>query len=77
LLGDSVNTIKENSEELAGSNIGLEVNAEKTKYMIKSCYPNSEKNQNISIVNESFEKVEKFKYLGTILTNQNEIHDEI
>jgi len=38
LLGDSVNTIKENSETLleASRDIGLEINAEKTKYMIVS-----------------------------------------
>jgi hypothetical protein len=45
--------------------------------MIVSRYPNSEQNQNIRIANESFEKVAKFKYLGTTLTNQNDIHDEI
>jgi hypothetical protein len=79
LLGDSVNTIKENSETLleASRDIGLEINAEKTKYMIISRYPNSGQNQNIRIANESFEKVAKFKYLGTMLTNQNDIHDEI
>jgi hypothetical protein len=79
LLGDSVNTIKENLETLleASRNIGLEINAKKTKYMIMSRYPNSGQNQNIRITNESFEKVAKFKYLRTTLTNQNDIHDEI
>jgi hypothetical protein len=38
LLGDSVNTIKENTETLleTGRDIGLEINVEKTKYMIVS-----------------------------------------
>jgi hypothetical protein len=76
LLGDSVNTIKENSETLLGASrdIGLEINAEKTKYMIMSRHPNSGQ---IRIANESFENVAKFKYLGTTLTNQNVRHDEI
>jgi hypothetical protein len=75
LLGDSVNTIKKNSETLseASRDMGLEINAEKTKYMIMSRYPNSGQNQNIRIANESFENVSKFKYLGATLTNQNDI----
>jgi hypothetical protein len=45
--------------------------------MIISRHPNSGQNQNIRIANESFEKVVKFKYLRTTLTNQNGIRDEI
>jgi hypothetical protein len=79
LLGDSVSTIKENTESLlrASGDAGLEINAEKTKYMIMSCHPNSGQNQNIRIDIESFEGIVKFKYLRTTLTNQNDIHDEI
>jgi hypothetical protein len=72
-------TIQENTKTLleASRDIGLEMNAEKTKYMIMSCYQNSGKNQNIRIANESFENVAKFKYLGMTLTCQNDIYDEI
>jgi hypothetical protein len=82
LLGDSVNTIKENTNTLLESSrdVGLEINAEKTKCMIMSHHPNSGKNQNIrtaNVANELFENVAKFKYLGTTLKKQNTIHDEI
>jgi hypothetical protein len=63
LLDDSINTIKENSETLleAGRDTGLEINAQKTKYMIMSRHPNSGQNQNIRTANESFENAAKFK----------------
>jgi hypothetical protein len=38
---------------------------------------NAGQNVYIQIGNESFETVEQFKYLGTTLTNQNSIHEEI
>jgi hypothetical protein len=79
LWGDSVNTIKENTETLleASMAVGIEINAEKTKYMITSRLPNSGQTQNIRTANESSENVAKFKYLGTTLANQNGSHDEI
>jgi hypothetical protein len=79
LLGDSITIIKENTETLCKTSrdVGLEINAERTKYMIMSHHQNSGQNQNIRIANELFENVAKFKYLGTTLTSQNDIHDEI
>jgi len=53
------------------------VNADKTKYMVMSPDQNAGRSHNIKIDNSSFDKVEVFKYLGTTLTNQNSIQEEI
>jgi hypothetical protein len=42
-----------------------------------SRHPNSGQNQNIKTANESFENMARFRYLWTMLTNKNDIHDEI
>jgi hypothetical protein len=54
---------------VASKEIGLEVNAEKTKYLIMSRDQVAGKDHNIKIDNKSLERVEQFKYLGTILTD--------
>jgi hypothetical protein len=74
LLGNSINTVIENTETPleATRDIGLKINAEKTRYMIMSRHPNSGQRQNIKTANESFENLAKFKYVGTTLTNQND-----
>jgi hypothetical protein len=53
LLGGSINAIKEDIESLlqASMDIGLEIHAEKTQYMIMSLHPNSGQNQNIITAN--------------------------
>jgi hypothetical protein len=45
--------------------------------MVMSRDQNAGQNQNINIDNNSFERLEEFKYLGPTLTNQNSIQEEI
>ncbi|KAJ4452267.1 hypothetical protein ANN_03785 [Periplaneta americana] len=79
MLGENTQTIRENPEILleASKAIGLEVNPEKTKYMIMSRDQNIVRNGNIKIGDVSFEGVEKFKYLGETVTNINDTGEEI
>jgi len=55
----------------------LEVSADKTKYMVTSRDQNAGRIHSARIDNSAFERVEEFKYLGTTLTNQNSIAEEI
>jgi glycerol-3-phosphate O-acyltransferase len=57
--------------------VGVEANPEKTKYMLVSRCQKAGQRQSIKIGNRSFESVAKFKNLGTTLTDQNYIHEEI
>ena len=79
MLGGSVHTVKENAEALvvASKEIGLKVNADNTKYMVMSWDQNAGRSHNMKNDNRFFEMVEEFKYLGTIVTNQNSIQEEI
>ncbi|KAJ4442624.1 hypothetical protein ANN_04213 [Periplaneta americana] len=79
MLGENPQTIRENTEILleASNAIGLEVNPEKTKYMIMSRDQNIVRNGNIKIGDLSFEGVEKFIYFGATVTNINDTREEI
>ena len=56
---------------------GLEVNADKNKYMVMSREHFARRSHNIKIHNSSLERVEQFKYLGATLTNKNYTQEEI
>jgi hypothetical protein len=79
LLGDNIDTVKKSTETLIDSSeeVGVEVNTERTKYMLLSRHQNAGQNQDIKIGNRCFENVAKLKYLGTTVTKQNSIHEEI
>ena len=47
--------------------IGLEVNADKTKYMVMSREQTAGLSHTMKFDNSSIERVEEFKYLGTML----------
>jgi hypothetical protein len=72
-------TINENRETLidVSKEVALEVNIEKTKYTLVSRDQNVGQNRDIKIGNRSFENVSQLKYLGTTVTNQNLIQEEI
>jgi len=79
ILGGSIHTLKENAEALVAATrkIGLEISADKTKYLVMSRDQNAGRNHTVKINNSTFERVEEFKYLGTTLTHQNSISEEI
>jgi len=72
ILGESVHTVKENTEALivVKKEIGHEVNVDKTKYVVMSQDQNAGQSHSMKTDNSPFARVEEFKYLGTTLTNQ-------
>jgi hypothetical protein len=70
-LGRSVHSIKKNTQALvvASKEIVLEVNTDKTKFMVMSRDQNAGR-ISINTNNSFFERAEQLKYLGITLTNQ-------
>jgi hypothetical protein len=61
----------------ASKETGLEVNADKINYMVMSRDRNAGRDDSVKIDNSSIERVEELKYLGTMLTGQNSVQEEI
>ena len=61
-----------NDLNLAGKSKGLKLNAKKTKYLYLGT-----NHQQLLIENEEIEKVERFKYLGSIKTESGEVSTDI
>jgi hypothetical protein len=79
ILGGSVHTVKKTTVALVAvsKETGLEANADKPKYMVRSRDRNTGRSHSITINNSSFERVVEFKYLLTKVTNPNSIQEEI
>ena len=79
LIGDDIRTIERNADLLlnACKDIGLAVNTGKTKYMEIGCNWGIIANEHIRIGSNYYKKVKTFKYLGSLVTNQNSIQEEV
>jgi ABC-type siderophore export system fused ATPase/permease subunit len=62
LLRDNTDTIKKNTQTLIDANkeVHLEVNTEKTKYMLLSRHQNGGQNHDMEIAHRCFENVAQF-----------------
>jgi hypothetical protein len=62
---------------VASMEIGLEVNADTTKYMVMCLGHKRGRSHNMKIYNSFFEGLEELKYLVTALKIQNSVQEEI
>jgi hypothetical protein len=79
LLRDYVDATNKSTQTLtdASKEVGLGINVEKAKYVLLSRHQNAGQNRDMKIAKRSLENVTQLKYLGTRVTNQNFIQEEI
>jgi len=80
VYADDVNVLggrKTKAIVVASKETGLEVNADKTKYMVMSENQKAGQIHYIKINNSFFGRVEQFQYLGTTVTDQISIQEEM
>jgi hypothetical protein len=56
--------------------VGLEVNTERSKYMLLSHHQNAGQSHDMEIGNGSFQNAKELKYLGRRVTNETLIEEE-
>ncbi|GFU80410.1 transposon TX1 uncharacterized 149 kDa protein [Trichonephila clavipes] len=73
IIGRSEKAVKEAFQalEISAANMGLTINEDKTKFM--ETLPSSVNNTSFCVNDHSFERVSEFKYLGTIINEQNKM----
>jgi hypothetical protein len=71
LLGNNIDVTEKNTESLVyvSNEVALEINIERTKYILLFRRKNVSKN--LDVKSKQFEHVSQFKYLGKTVTNQN------
>ena len=57
--------------------LGLQINVEKTEYMVTDRIQNTHNNGNLIVCDKIFERASNFKYLGSILNQTNEIREKL
>jgi deoxyribose-phosphate aldolase len=77
VIGRTTRAVKETLLKLekAAQEIDIMVNESKTKYMEITCKQNNM--QYLIVNNYKFEKVNEFKYLGTVITENSSLTQEI
>jgi hypothetical protein len=61
----------------ASKEVGLEINVDRAKYVLLPCHLNARKNRGVNADNRSVENISQLRYLGTRVTEQNLIQEEI
>jgi hypothetical protein len=76
LIDDDIGTIERNADILLNA-YSLAINTRKTKYMEIGRHRGVKANEHMKIGSNSYAKMKNYKYIGSLLTNQNSIYEKI